>query len=84
MAKLGTSKHDLNQSPTGRAYNWGTRGVEVTTTLLRNWLGAHTENSLLLRYDNLKRRVSGPGATLQRPVRPTFTSTTFAAGAMPR
>ncbi len=65
MAKLGTSKHDLNQSPTGRAYNWGQRGVEVTTTLLKNWLGAHTENSLLLRYDNLKRRVSGPGATLQ-------------------
>lgn len=65
MAKLGTSKHDLNQSPTGRAYNWGQRGVEVTTTLLKNWLGAHTENSLLLRYENLKRRVSGPGATLQ-------------------
>jgi hypothetical protein len=63
MAKLGTSKHDLNQSPTGRAFNWGQRGVEVTTTLLKNWLGAHTENSLLLRYENLKRRVSGPGAS---------------------
>lgn len=63
MAKLGTSKHDLNQSPTGRAYNWGNRGVEVTTTLLKNWLAAHTENSLLLRSQNLQRRVSGPGAT---------------------
>lgn len=64
MAKLGTSKHDLNQSPTGRAYNWGHKGVEVTSTLLKNWLGAHTENSLLLRYENLKRRVSGTGANL--------------------
>ncbi len=63
MAKLGTSKHDLNQSPTGRAYNWGNKGVEVTTTLLKNWLGAHTENSLLLRFENLKRRVSGAGAS---------------------
>lgn len=63
MAKLGTSKHDLNQSPSGRAYNWGSRGVEITTTLLRNWLGAHTENSLILRAENLKRRISGAGAS---------------------
>ncbi|MBP6011835.1 MAG: hypothetical protein KBA31_06365 [Alphaproteobacteria bacterium] len=62
MAKLGMSKYDANESPTGRAYNWGHRGVEITGTLLRNWLGSHTENSLQLRAENLRRRVYGPGA----------------------
>ncbi len=64
MAKFGNSKFDPNESPSGRAYNWGSRGVEVTTSLLRNWLGAHTENSLQLRAANLNRRVYGGGAVL--------------------
>lgn len=62
MARMGSSKFDPNESPSGRAYNWGRRGVEVTATLLRNWLGAHTENSLQLRAANLNRRVYGSGA----------------------
>lgn len=62
MAIFGSSKFDPNESPSGRAYNWGRRGVEVTSTLLRNWLGAHTENSLQLRATNLNRRVYGVGA----------------------
>ena len=64
MARFKTSKFDPNESPSGRAYNWGHRGVEMTSTLVRNWLGAHTENSLQLRLLNLRRRVSGNGATL--------------------
>ncbi len=64
MARMGSSKFDPNGSPSERAYNWGRRGVEVTATLLRNWLGAHTENGLQLRAANLHRRVHGSGATL--------------------
>jgi hypothetical protein len=62
MARLKVSNFDPNESPSGRAYNWGRRGIEVTSTLLRNWLGAHTENTLRLRAENLHRRVRGPGA----------------------
>ncbi|MCE9522441.1 MAG: hypothetical protein K8S25_08425 [Alphaproteobacteria bacterium] len=64
MAMFGSSKFDPNESPSGRAHHWGRRGVEVTATLLRNWLGAHTENSLRLRAENLNRRVYGPGAVM--------------------
>lgn len=62
MAIVGKSKFDPNESPSGRAYNWGRRGVEVTSTLLANWLGAHTESNLRLRAENLRRRVYGAGA----------------------
>ncbi len=64
MARLKVSNFDPNESPSGRAYNWGRRGIEVTSTLLRNWLGAHTENTLRLRSENLRRRVRGPGAVM--------------------
>lgn len=64
MAIVAKSKFDQNESPTGRAYNWGRRGVEVTSTLLRNWLGAHTESNLRLRAENLRRRVYGTGAQM--------------------
>ncbi len=63
MARLGSAKSfDANDNPTNRAYAWGRKGVEVEPPLLRNWLGWHTENSLQLRVDNLKRRVYGSGA----------------------
>lgn len=63
MARFGSARtYDRNYSPTDRAYNWGRKGVEVEAPLLRNWLGWHTENSLQLRVDNLKRRVHGRGA----------------------
>ncbi|MEQ1755986.1 MAG: hypothetical protein ABL973_17820 [Micropepsaceae bacterium] len=62
MARLGSaSTYDRNYSPTDRAYNWGRKGVEVEPPLVRNWLGWHTETSLQLRVDNLKRRVHGSG-----------------------
>jgi hypothetical protein len=65
MARLGRApSFDANDSPSSRAYNWGRKGVEVETPLLRNWLGWHTENSLQLRVDNLNRRVYGSGAFL--------------------
>lgn len=65
MARFGSAAtYDRNYSPTDRAYNWGRKGVEVEPPLLRNWLGWHTENSLQLRVDNLKRRVHGSGALL--------------------
>ncbi len=63
MARMGSaSSFDANDNPTNRAFNWGRKGVEIEPPLLRNWLGWHTENSLQLRVDNLKRRVYGSGA----------------------
>lgn len=59
---LGKTKFDPNESPADRAYNWGRRGVDMTSNLVRNWLGSHTESSLLLRQQNLRRRVYGSGA----------------------
>jgi hypothetical protein len=64
MARFKTSKFDPNESPTGRAYNWGRSGVEVSATMVRNWLGFHTANSIQLRRENLRRRVYGSGAQL--------------------
>lgn len=69
MARFGSAPtYDRNYSPTDRAFNWGRKGVEVEPPLLRNWLGWHTENSLQLRVDNLKRRVHGGGAVLHHTV----------------
>lgn len=64
MALLTKSKFDPNESPSDRAYNWGHRGVDMTPNLVRNWLGSHTESGLLLRQQNLRRRVYGSGAQL--------------------
>ena len=64
MARFKASNFDPNESPTGRAYNWGRRGVEISATMVRNWLGFHTANSIQLRRENLRRRVYGSGAQL--------------------
>jgi hypothetical protein len=48
MAMLRTSKFDQNESPSVRTYNWGTRGVEVTTSLLsRSRMSAQRKRTFL-------------------------------------
>ena len=65
MARAGSSGFDATKSPLEVAFLWGKQGVEVTTTLLQNWLNGHTTQNLEHRRDILKRRISGAGATLQ-------------------
>jgi hypothetical protein len=65
MARAGTSGFDPSTSPLEIAYLWGKRGVEVSTTLLQNWLNRHNKQDLEHRRDILKRRISGSGAVFQ-------------------
>lgn len=66
MAKrAGSSGFDATKSPLEVAFIWGKQGVEITTTLLQNWLNGHTRQNLEHRRDILKRRISGSGATAQ-------------------
>lgn len=44
---------------------WGKQGVEITTSLLQNWLNGHTRQNLEHRRDILTRRISGSGAWFQ-------------------
>ena len=65
MAKAGRSGFDPSQSPREIASVWGKRGVQVTTTLLQNWLNGHSLQNLEHRQNILKRRISGSGAWFQ-------------------